>query len=628
MTPWHPLPPQIFRFIEHTPGTVLLHSSRPGDSRFSRLFTAPLQVIEASHLDDLPHLFSTIQSAIQQGRFAAGYFSYECAQYFEPAAAIRPRRASDLLAWFGIYAQSHTFDHRQGTFDSDPPPAPPLDPESEPQISGPPSAPSIALDEQQFHLCIDQIHDWIRAGKVYQLNFTFPLLAQFPEAPSSLYARLCAAQPVDYGAFLHTRHGYHILSFSPELFFRIDRDRRITTQPMKGTAPRGRTTSEDRATAEWLANDAKNRAENVMIVDLIRNDLGRICSFGSVQVEKLFDLTRYPSLWQMTSSISATLRPDVDYEQIFRALFPCGSVTGAPKVHAMQLLAQIEKQPRGLYTGAIGYFSPEETVFNVTIRTLELENGIARGGVGSGIVIDSEPEGEYRECQLKAEFLTRSAEPFSIIETMLWNAGFPLLQLHLDRLADSAHYFDFPCDVDAIRTALLDRASHFPDIRPRKLRLMLYPNGETHLESELLPCVDNKDAPLRVCIATHRIDAAEHFLFHKTTRRELYNRAYAAARFANFADILFLNAREEVTEGAVHNIFIEKSGRWYTPPLDCGVLPGVYRRHLLSTRPEIEEKILSLNDLKAADGVYICNAVRGLRRITIDWNAALPVTEN
>ena len=624
----HPLPPHIFTYIEHTPGTVLLHSSRPGDSPFSRLFTAPLQIIEISRLDDLPHLFSTIQQAIHHGQCAAGYFSYECAQYFEPAATLRPPRDSDLLAWFGIYAQPLIFDHRLGTFDSNPPLALQPNPEPGPQSSESPSAPSFALDQQQFSRCIHQIHDWIRAGHVYQLNFTFQLEAHFSQSPSSLYARLSAAQPVDYGAFLHTRSGRQILSFSPELFFRIDRDRRITTQPMKGTAPRGRTTVEDTKIAEWLASDAKNCAENVMIVDLIRNDLGCICSFGSIRVEKLFDLTRYPSLWQMTSSISGDLRPGISNEQIFRALFPCGSVTGAPKVHAMQLLAQIEEQPRGIYTGAIGFFSPEQTVFNVAIRTLELRtlgpgNGTARGGVGSGIVIDSEPAAEYRECRLKAEFLTRSAEPFSLIETMLWNGSFPLLDLHLERLADSAHYFDYPCDPIAIRSALLNEASRFTDNCPRKLRLLLHADGATHLESEILPDLVDDDAPLRICIAAHRTESADRFLFHKTTRRELYNRAYTAARSANLTDILFLNTRGEVTEGAVHNIFIESSGRWYTPPLDCGVLPGVYRRHLLSGRPEIKEKILTLNDLKAADGVYICNAVRGLRRVTVDFQAGI-----
>ncbi|WP_109485965.1 aminodeoxychorismate synthase component I [Occallatibacter savannae] len=625
MSSWHPLPPQIFSFIQSTPGTVLLHSSRPGASRFSRLFTDPIRVIEVRDLHHLPSLFAAIEEAIHQGNFAAGYLTYECGEYFEPAAALPRGGDSDLLAWFAVYKKAHSFDHQIGTFDSDPLPTSRFDLHPE-QASIPPSEIGYSLDEQHFAHCIDRIHDWIRSGDVYQLNFTFPVHLQTAESPAELYARLAAAQPVDYGAFLHTRPGHHVLSFSPELFFRIDRNRRITTQPMKGTAARGRTNSEDRAIAEALADDPKNRAENVMIVDLIRNDLGRICAFGSVHVDSLFEVARYPSLWQMTSSISGALRPDVSFEQIFRALFPCGSVTGAPKVHAMQLLAQIEQQPRGVYTGAIGCFSREESVFNVAIRTLELANGTAHGGIGSGIVIDSGPAAEYSECRLKAEFLTRSVEPFALIETMLWNGGFPFLDLHLDRIADSARYFDFVCDLDAIRTTLLIEASAFPGAQPRKVRLLLHANGEFNIENGVLPDVAANEAPPRICIAAHRTDPADHFLFHKTTRRDLYNRAHAAACSAGFADALFLNIREEITEGAVHNIVIEKAGRWYTPPLDCGVLPGVYRRHLLATRTSIEEKILTLDDVKAADSVYICNAVRGLRRVTIDWNAGLHLT--
>ena len=628
MTSWHPLPHRIYSYVESTPGTVLLHSSRPGESSFSRLFTAPLRIIEVRELKDLSALFSRIEEAIKHGQLAAGYFAYECAQYFEPAAVVRSPHNSDILAWFGIYECCHAFDHLTGNFDSYLPFSTALE-DGGGDCQGPsiPSDVSFRLNEEQFTSHIDRIHNWIRAGDVYQLNFTFPLHAQVAESPCALYARLAAAQPVDYGAFLHTESGHHILSFSPELFFRIDKNRRITTQPMKGTASRGRTNSEDSAIAEWLAHDAKNRAENVMIVDLIRNDLGRICSFGSVKVEKLFQVQRYPSLWQMTSSISGDLRRGVGCEEIFRALFPCGSVTGAPKVRAMQLLARMEPEPRGLYTGAIGSFSREETIFNVAIRTLELKHGAARGGVGSGIVIDSKPGDEYRECQLKAEFLTRSAEPFSLVETMLCNGHFPLLELHLDRLADSARYFDFPCDRDTIRKALLTEASRFSADQTRKVRLLLEADGKTRVESEILPQTGADPGQRRVCIASQPMDPADRFLFHKTTRRDLYNRAYAAAWSSGFADVLFFNTRYELTEGAVNNVFIEKSGHWYTPMLDCGVLPGVYRRHLLSSRPEIAEKILTLNDLKAADSVYICNAVRGLRRVTIDWNTRLSVPE-
>jgi len=243
-------------------------------------------------------------------------------------------------------------------------------------------------------------------------------------------------------------------------------------------------------------------------------------------------------------------------------------------------------------------------------------------GVGGGIVIDSEPAAEFRECRLKAEFLTRATEPFSLIETMLWNGSFPLLELHLDRLADSANYFDFRCDRDSIRATLMAEASGFADDRPRKLRLLLGSKGAVRIECDVLPPFGDGHPTLRACIAAQRTDPANRFLFHKTTRREIYNRAFSVAYSSGFADILFLNTREEITEGAVNNLFIEKSGHWYTPPVDCGVLPGVYRRHLLTIRPDIEEKILFINDLKAADSVHICNAVRGLRRVSIDFDTS------
>ena len=622
MTSWHPLPAAVYTLVEQTPGTVLLECARPGPSSLSRLFTCPIRTLEVRELAELPDLFSQIEAATSAGHFAVGFFAYECGEYFEPTSALRRRRDEDLLAWFGVYQSWYTFDHKVGAFlDGRPPDLtnPGLAPATTPCVL------SLALDEQQFTNRIAQIHERIRAGEVYQLNFTFPIHAQISESAAELYRRLRTAQPVDHAAFLHWRKARHIISLSPELFFRIDPSgsgRRITTQPMKGTARRGCTTAEDHSMAAWLRNDPKNRAENVMIVDLLRNDLGRICTFGSVRVEELFKVERYPTLWQMTSIISGDLREDVNYEQIFRALFPCGSITGAPKVRAMQLLARFEEAPRGIYTGAIGFFSHDTSVFSVAIRTLSLENGNATMGVGSGIVIDSEPATEFRECRLKAEFLASPPEQFSLIETMLWRGNFPLLELHLDRLSDSAEYFSFPCDREAIRAAFLVTASQFPDLRWRKVRLLLDADGTPHIDCELFSDQPGKDSdPARVSIATQRTDPEDRFLFHKTTRRALYATAFAAASGAGFSDVLFLNVREELTEGAISNIFIEKAGRWYTPPIDCGVLPGVYRRHLLATRPDIEEKILLLDDLKAADGVYLSNAVRGLRRVSVDWTS-------
>lgn len=627
----HLLPAAVYAFVERAPGTVLLESARPGSGQvLSRLFVDPLRIVEAHQPAEVPALFAVIESALQSGHTAAGFFSYECGVAFEPAAArtheMIQADPAQPLAWFGIYARSYNFDHTTGAWvDGEPQGLNCAEPTGQ---KGPPQIDLAgALDEAAFARQIDRIHEWIRAGDVYQLNYTFPLRGDFAGSNAALYAQLLSRQPVEYAAFAHSQAGHHILSFSPELFFRIDADgptRRITTRPMKGTAPRGRTTTEDGTIAESLRHDAKNRAENVMIVDLLRNDLGRLCTFGSVQVSDLFAVERYPTLWQMTSTVTGTLRHDAGLREILRALFPCGSITGAPKVRAMQLLAELEAAPRGVYTGAIGFFSSVQSVFNVAIRTLALDHGRATFGVGSGIVIDSKAGEEYSECLLKAEFLTRTAGPFSLIETMLWSDGaFPLLELHLDRLGDSAAYFDYVFVRDSIRAALHELAASFPSGRPRRVRLLLHSDGRLHLEHAAL---EEPAQPLRVCIAAARTDAGDRFLYHKTTRRPLYAGAFEAASASGFADVLFLNQDGEVTEGAISNVFIEKDGRWATPPVACGLLPGVYRRHMLATHPEVEERILTLDDLREADAVYLANAVRGLRRVFIDWEHLLDVS--
>lgn len=630
---WHPLPAEVCALVERTPATVLLSCADPrltGQSPQSnaesctRLFVSPRRICRVEEPAQLPGLFSAIEEAVAAGRFAAGFFAYECGQCFEPTASMAPRRPGQPLAWIAIYDRCFAFDHRSGQFAGGPPPAlAELSSRERPHAPEPLHA-AFCLSQPQYSTRIAALHDWIRAGDIYQLNFTAPFHLRAAAQPARLYAQLCRSQPVEYGAFVHWQPGSHILSFSPELFFRIEplgASRRITTRPMKGTAHRGRTSREDQAIAEWLRNDAKNRAENVMIVDLLRNDLGRLCRFGSVAVENLFQVERYRTLWQMTSTVTGELRPEVDFHAVFRALFPCGSVTGAPKIRAMQLIAGLEGEPRGVYTGSIGFFSRQRTVFNVAIRTLELEGGQGRMGVGSGIVIDSDAGDEFRECLLKAAFFTQHQEPFSLIETMLWRGGYPLIELHLDRLADSAGYFDFSCDRAAAKEALEAHAAGFGDPRPRKVRLLLDSDGAVHIQSEPLDEDPEPAArpPARVCIAAPRTDPADPFLFHKTTHRAHYAEAFSAASAAGFADALFFNTRGELTEGAISNVLVEKAGRWFTPPVECGLLAGVYRRHLLQTMPGIEERRLYLDDLRHADAVYLCNAVRGLRRVLVQW---------
>jgi para-aminobenzoate synthetase/4-amino-4-deoxychorismate lyase len=625
----------VYALVEHTPATVLLESAREGanESRsdsLSRLFTAPLSIVEAHTPAELTDLFAQIESAVAAGHHAAGFFTYECGNCFEPKAAMCPGRAGQPLAWFGIFEHCHSFDHRTGGFlEGEPQGLAAFRPSASEPATGPAAAPrvdaALAIAEEQYAESIAAIHEWIRAGDVYQLNYTIPYQVQAPGSSAAVYAFLSQRQPVEYGAFIHWKTGRRILSFSPELFFRVDEiegARRITAKPMKGTASRGRTTREDREHAEWLRDDQKNRAENVMIVDLLRNDLGRIAKFGTVRAEELFAVERYPTLWQMTSTVTATLRPKAGLYEIFRALFPCGSITGAPKVRAMQLLAELEEQPRGVYTGAIGFFSPRKTVFSVAIRTLEMDGDRGTMGVGSGIVIDSDPAQEFRECQLKAEFLlaSRNPENFDLVETLLWQGGYPLIELHLDRLEDSAEYFGFCCSRADVSAALHAAAANFGDDSRRKVRLLLSADGEVQITSEILPATAADAKIVRACIASERTDPRDPMLFHKTTHRPLYAQAFKAASEGGFDDVLFFNVRGELTEGAISNVFLEKNGRLLTPPVECGLLAGVYRRHLLATQPNVEERVLTIEDLRHADAVYLANAVRGLREATIRWD--------
>jgi para-aminobenzoate synthetase/4-amino-4-deoxychorismate lyase len=647
------IPAEIYALVDETPASVLLEGGKSkeyetNEEPWTQLFTAPSHVCQARRAEELPAMFAAIENALSAGRCAAGFMNYECGAWFEPAALAansEGREGCGGHAWFGIYERGYRIDSETGRSVDE------LPAEIEAKLEAlrgrmaarEPSEKStedsngelkstarieteFTIGEEAYARRIAAIHEWIRAGDVYQLNFTAPWRVRFEGSAAELYARLRARQPVRYGAFIHAQPGHRVLSFSPELFFDIESSdraaRRITTRPMKGTVRRGRTTREDRERAEWLKADAKNRSENVMIVDLVRNDLGRVAKLGSVRAEKLFEVERYPTLWQMTSTVTADLRADVSIEAVFRALFPCGSVTGAPKVRAMQLIGELEGGPRGVYTGAIGFFSQHKTVFNVAIRTLELDGDEGRMGVGSGVVIDSVAADEYRECLLKAEFLTNAcggdSEEFSLIETMRWENGFPLLEMHLDRLMDSAEYFGFNADRDVVRVALEEYARQFGAGPAQRVRLLVDGEGGLRITHQAI-ADDTADRVGRVRIAIEHTDPGDPMLFHKTTRRELYARAFEKAQCEGFDDALFFNVRGELTEGAISNVFVVKDGRLLTPPVECGLLAGVDRRHVLETRPGAEERVLREEDLRRADAVYLANAVRGLRRVRVEF---------
>ncbi|NTV47000.1 MAG: aminodeoxychorismate synthase component I [Chlorobiales bacterium] len=596
------------------PGTVFLETTKPSeDNNQSYLFSDPVELLIARSADDLPEVFSRIEEAIANGFYVAGFLSYEAGYHFEPKTLSAQHTSTDKTphAWFGLYNEPITLNPLANEVQS-------LVPDSEGkdlaghfhQIENL----KFTLTKDIYRKKIDAIKSYIQTGDVYQINFTGKFTFDFEGDPVSLYSALRQKQPVPYSAFIKTEEAT-ILSFSPELFFRID-DAVIQTKPMKGTILRGLTPDEDARLAETLRESGKNRAENLMIVDLLRNDIGRVCKKGSVEVTDLFRVETYKTLHQMTSTVKGVLRDEVRFYDLFKAIYPCGSVTGAPKIRAMQLISELESETRGVYTGAIGFITPKrDAVFNVAIRTVVINDGKGEMGSGSGVVWDSDAGEEYRECELKAAFLSGMQEDFELIETMLWDGGYPLLERHLARLARSATHFGYAFNDEAVRKELEREAELFESGKKYKVRLTLDRAGSIKLESVSIELLQN--VPLQVCLARKRIDSQSTFLYHKTTRRKLYDDLFKKATEKGFADVLFMNEQNHITEGAISNVVIRKAGVFFTPPVESGLLPGVFREHFLAIQKDVVEKVLTLDDLRKADEVWICNAVRGLRKVRL-----------
>jgi para-aminobenzoate synthetase/4-amino-4-deoxychorismate lyase len=597
--------PDSFLSALQTPGSVLLESSRPDpDEHTSLLFSEPLLTLTLSDARGVAAFFADLERYLAAGYYLAGYLTYELGYALQGLASLMPE-VEEPLAWLGVYRQPRRFDHHKASPDHYDDGA--FSPYAPVKID----TPWFGLEPQRYAAKLGRIRDYLVAGDCYQINFTDRFTFDFQGSPLALYQQLKTAQRVPYGTYLNTPEA-QILSLSPELFFRV-KGGIVTAKPMKGTLPRGRTPEEDAALSHDLSQDPKSRAENVMIVDLLRNDLGRLCQIGSVQVPKLFTVEAYDSLLQMTSTVTGRLRPGVTAHQLFASLFPCGSVTGAPKRRAMEIIRELEARPRGIYSGAIGYLTPGgDAAFNVAIRTLTVRQIRAELGVGSGIVIDSEPEAEYAECLLKARFLTDPTPEFTLFETLLWEAGYPFLNAHLARLSSSAAYFNYPLCTEAARTALLEAAKAFRPECVYRVKLSLHRDGRLTVSAQ--PFTPDT-GPVRVALAATRTDSRDRFFYHKTSHRPRYAEASRWAQQHGLADVLFFNQRGELTEGAISNVFIEQGGELLTPPLACGLLPGVYRQHLLATRSNARQAVLSERDLFSADAIYLCSALRGLRRV-------------
>jgi para-aminobenzoate synthetase/4-amino-4-deoxychorismate lyase len=584
---------------------VLLDNSS-GRGPPSQLFTAPKEIIVAETPEEVANAFQRLEAGLAAGLHAAGFFSFELGYVLEPRlAALLPADRKVPLLWFGLYdapallgeadvdrwLSTHT---KSGSY----------------QFSNV----SRAWTKEEYVARFEKVQEKIRAGDIYQLNLTFKARFRLSGSPLTFYRDLRQRQRVAYGGIVDTGE-VTVLTASPELFFEM-KGRMIETRPMKGTSPRGGTPDADTEARRVLSTDVKQRAENLMIVDLMRNDIGRISEIGSVHVTDLFTVETYRTLHQMTSGVRATLLEEVTLASLMEAIFPPGSVIGAPKIRAQELIAEYETEPRGVYCGAIGSIAPDgQALFNVAIRSpVIFRDGSGEMGIGSGVVYDSVGAKEYDECLLKMKFLTDPPKTFELIETLLWerDKGFWLIERHFERLNASARYFSFKLDEAAARTALeREVAISGRDHARLRVRLLLAEDGRVTVTSAPLPAAA-ANAVMRYVISPTRLDSSDAFLFHKTTRRELYDQEWKHYSDTTGADeVLYVNERGELAEGSRTNIFVERNGVLITPPLPAGLLPGVLRAELIASGRAVEG-VLRLEDLTSGDRVYLGNSVRGL----------------
>jgi len=558
------------------------------------LFSNPIHEIVAKNFDEVIRAFEEIDRFREQKFFLVGFISYEASYgYLKFQKEIEKKKDEKLpLIWFGVFPEYRVMEI----------------PEAKRNYKINNMTPEI--DEKEYISKIDKIREYLRNGDTYQVNFTFKIFFDFKGNPFNLFLDLRKKQSVRYGYYIKL-NDVSILSLSPELFFRL-KNYKITTKPMKGTISRGRYLEEDVLMRRRLQKSDKNQAENLMIVDLLRNDLGAISEFGTVRVEKLFEIEKYETVFQMTSTISSRLKANKISETLEK-LFPCGSITGAPKIRTMEIINSLESSPRGIYTGSIGIITKNFSEFNVAIRTPVIKNGEGEIGIGGGITWYSDPEEEYQEAILKSKFIQiPPIEDFKLIETILLkNSKLYLLNLHLKRLKKSAKYFNFKFDIEYTMNELKKAIKGIED--KRKVRLLLSRNEK--VEVEILPLKNKQDFSY-IKISPERTNSNDIFSFHKTTNRYLYNKYYEKAQEEGLIDYIFLNERGEITEGCIHNIVIFKDNKLLTPKRESGLLKGVMLEYL-SQKTSIKEHSLTIQDLENADKIYLCNSVSGIKRVSL-----------
>ncbi|MFT7686062.1 MAG: para-aminobenzoate synthetase/4-amino-4-deoxychorismate lyase [Candidatus Azotimanducaceae bacterium] len=559
-------------------------------------FCNPVQVVVAWQIEDVKAQLELIDElSHQHNYYAAGYLSYEASEAFDPAFVTKLKQGPNNkekplmpLLCFGLYKDREyisrlTFSpdsYRLGEWE-------------------------VATEKPEYMRNISDIKARIEGGETYQVNYTIRQQASFQGSASSFFSE--HAKNASYGAFIDTKN-FAICSASPELFFTL-RDGTITSKPMKGTAARGLGSAVDQRQKRKLFDSEKDRAENIMIVDMIRNDFSKIAEARSIKVSDHFKIEQHDTVWQMTTTVSA--KTQYSLAQIMSALFPCASITGAPKVKAMEIIDQLETGARNIYTGTIGYLEPcGNAQFNVAIRTalIDKKNEKVIYGIGGGIVADSDASDEYDEAMLKARVISKALVPdFSMLETLLWteDGAYFLLDEHLKRMSDSAAYFGFPFSKKTVLENLRLLEVNFTE-GAYKLRILSDKNGFVSIDYNVIVSAVTSE-PIEVCLALQPINSQERFLYHKSTHRQIYQQALDAC--PEYSDVLLWNEHRELTETCIANIVVRKDGKLLTPPVKCGLLAGTYRQYLLD-RGEIEEAIICIDDLDSSSEVYRINSVR------------------
>ncbi|MCL5027773.1 MAG: aminodeoxychorismate synthase component I [Bacteroidetes bacterium] len=573
---------------------------------FSYLFIEPAEIISARNGEELLSSFDLIQQQLKKGRTGFGFITYEAGYYFEKKLSSLAEEDNSTVLQFCFFDEARVKKFKSEELDF---------------VTGGNhknyniSDFHLNKSKEEFVKDIVRIKEFIEAGETYQVNYTVKGRFHFSGSFANLFKELIFNQSARYSAFINNGKDV-IISISPELFF-TTKDNKIVTGPMKGTIRRGINNLHDQLNKKMLQSGEKFRAENVMILDLLRNDLGRISEFGSVQVTNLFKIEKYESLFQMISETKSTLRKDTSLKNILMNIFPCGSITGAPKIRTMEIIHELEKEKRGIYTGAIGIIKKDKMIFNIAIRTLIInkESGAGEIGLGSGILWDSDPIDEYDETMLKSKFLMEPEDYFELFETMLVENGkIFLIDWHIERLKDAANYFMFKFNEREIRNKLSGILKETVAGKKYRLKLNLTKWGNCTFTIKEYSPLNEK---VKIVISDKKVSSQNRFQYFKTTNRKLYNDEYDKYSKEGFFDVLFFNEKDQLAEGAITNIFIKKKNKWLTPSLDCGILPGVYRKYFIcKNQPHIIETQITYEDLLNSEEIILTNSLRGKLKVS------------